>query len=143
MPTSCYIDTNIFLNVIYAEPLFKRGSTLLLRAVQDGRLLGMTSSVTLMEVALDLAKTRNGDKIDQALSLIERTANLRVLPLDSLTVRLAAGLVLDNGITIHDAYHGATAIENNASVFVTRDRVLRDRLKDSISISEPEHVATT
>jgi len=138
---TCYLDTNVFLNVIYAEPAFSRGSSSLLRKIQDGHLSGVTSSVTETEIGLDLANTGNGEKIDQALRLVERMQNLEISPLGSLTARLAVKLVLERGLTVHDAYHAATAVENRTSVFVTRDQHLRNKLKDLVRVSEPEAVA--
>ncbi len=49
-------------------------------------------------------------------------------------------LVLDSRLGLHDAYHGATAVENKAEVFVTRDRPLRNKLKKTIDVSEPEGI---
>lgn len=103
-------------------------------------MLGLTSSVTETEIALDMDKTGNRGRIDEALRLVERMENLTVCPLTSWTARLAVRLVLDSGMTVHDAYHGATAIENNAGTFVTRDRILRNKLKDIIKVSEPDSV---
>ncbi len=140
MAITCYLDTNVFLNVIYNEEPYVRSSALLLKNIQSRRLVGITSSVTETEIALDLGKTGNREKIDQALRLIERMENLTVCPLGSWTARLAVKLVLDSGMTVHDAYHGATAIENKASVFLTRDKSLRDKLKKMIRVSEPDAI---
>jgi predicted nucleic acid-binding protein len=140
MTSICYIDTNIFLNVIYDETPFAGGSRSLLERIQAGRLLGITSSVTETEVALDLASTGNRDKIDDALRLIEGMENLTICPLGSYVARLAVKLVLDSGLGLHDAYHSATAVENKAGIFVTRDKSLRSKLKKTINASEPESI---
>ncbi len=128
--------------MIYEEHPYARGSASLLRNIQGKRLVGITSSVTETEIALDLDKTGNREKIDQALMLIERMQNLTICPPGSWTARFAVKLVLDSGITVRDAYHSATAIENKASVFVTRDRFLRERLRDMIKVSGPEAMTT-
>lgn len=143
MAIKCYLDTNIFLNVLYDEQLFVTSSTQLLRNIQEGKLVGVTSSVTEAEIALDLAKTGNREKIDQALGLIEGMTNLTICPLDSWTAKLAVKLILDSGITIHDAYHSATAIEHKAHIFVTRDKSLKEKLKKVVRVSEPEALIST
>lgn len=140
MTISCYIDTNIFLNVIYEEAHHAKGSRILLEKIQKGELAGLMSSVTEMEVALDMEKTGNRERIDDALRLIERMNNLTICPLSSWTARMAAKLVFDSHLTVHDAYHGATAMENGATLFVTRDRTLGDRLKKMIKVSAPEAI---
>lgn len=143
MAITCYLDTNIFLNVIYNELPYVRSSALLLKNIQNRKLVGITSSVTETEIALDLGKTDNRGKIDQALRLIEGMENLTICPLGSWTARFAVKLVLESGMTVHDAYHGATAIENKASIFVTRDKFLRDKLKNTIRVSEPDVMTAT
>jgi predicted nucleic acid-binding protein len=138
----CYLDTNIFLNVIYAEPAYSVSSSLLLHRIQDGHVTGVTSSVTETEIGLDLAATGNRDKIDQALMLVERMQNLQISPLGPLTARLAVRLALERGLTVHDAYHAATAVESKASVFVSRDRHLRKKLKGLLDVLEPESMTS-
>ena len=98
--------------------------------------------MTETEIGLDLAKTGNREKIDQALRLIERMQNLEICPLEPLTARLGVKFVLERGLTVHDAYHAATAVENKASIFVTRDQHLRKKLKDLIRTIEPESLTS-
>ncbi len=136
--TIYYLDTNIFLNVIYNEPRFVKTSARLLGNIQAGEAEAITASITETEIGLDLAKTGNRDKIDNALRLIEGMTNLRICPLDSWGAKFAVSLVLDHGVTVQDAYHGASAIENKASVFVTRDRLLKKKLGKLMKVSEPE-----
>lgn len=66
-----------------------------------------------------------------------------ICPLESWTARLAVKFVLDSHMTVHDAYHSATAIENKTSVFVTRDKFLKKRLANLIKVSEPEDLTDT
>jgi len=140
LKTKCYLDANIFLNVIYDERPFVKSSRGLLEKIQAGKLSGITSSVTEMEIALDLEKTGNRGSIDRALRLIEGMDNLSISPLGSLTVKMAVKLVLDYQLTIHDAYHGATALENGAGVFFTRDKTLASKLRKLVKVLEPEAV---
>jgi len=112
----------------------------LLERIQSGKLEGLTSAVTEMEVALDMEKTGNRERIDDALKLIERINNLTICHLSSWTARMTAKLVFDSHMTVHDAYHGATAMENGATVFVTRGRTLGDRLRTMIKTSAPEAI---
>ncbi len=51
---SYYIDTNVFLNIIYKEPGLSERSSAFLKKIHFGKLQAMTSSVTLLEVILDM-----------------------------------------------------------------------------------------
>ncbi len=124
--------------MIYNEPRFVKASARLLGSIQTGEADAITASITETEIGLDLAKTGNRDKIDNALRLIEGITNLNICALDSWGAKFALSLVLDHGVTVHDAYHGASAIENKASVFVTRDRLLKKKLGKLMKVSEPE-----
>jgi len=69
--------------------------------------------------------------------------NLTICSLGSWTAKLAVKFARDAAVTLYDAYHGATAVENNATIFVTRDKFLRDRLLKIVKVSEPEAVTPT
>ena len=103
---------------------------MLLENIQTGRLVAITSSVTETEVAIDLASTGNRDKTDDALRLIERMENLTICPLSSYGARLAAKLVLDSGLRLNDAYHGATAVENRADLCYKRQAFEKQTQED-------------
>ncbi len=51
---SYYVDTNVFLNVIYKETGLSEGSSAFLRKIQSGKLQAITSSITLLEIILDM-----------------------------------------------------------------------------------------
>jgi len=133
-----YIDTNVFLNVIYRERKMLKASKKLLDKVEKGDAQAITSSITLMEIKLDMVKGGYKDVVDKAVALVEDIVGLTILPLDKTMVKVAAEHVLQDGLTVHDAYHLATALYGGADAFVTRDEDLMKKISKHINATQPE-----
>jgi len=135
---SCYIDTNVFLNVIYKEPVLREKSSSFLKRIHDGKLQAMTSSVTLLEVTLDMVESGFSDSAELAVASIEDIRNLEIVALDKTMTKLAADYVVKENLTIHDAYHLTTALCRKARAFVTRDEDLTSKIAKHIKVVAPE-----
>ena len=94
-----YLDTNIFLNVVYKEPLFELGSGALLQRIQAGELSASTSAVTIVEIMLDMNASGYGIEAEKAISALEDIRSLSIVPLDKDMSREAARCILEDKIT--------------------------------------------
>ncbi|MFQ6086254.1 MAG: type II toxin-antitoxin system VapC family toxin [Candidatus Bathyarchaeia archaeon] len=137
---SYYVDTNIFLNVIYKEPASREGSARFLRDIQDGKHWALTSSVTLLEAIIDMAESGFAELTETASASIEDMRNLKIAALDKTMAKLAASYVIRDNLTVHDAYHLATALCRKAEAFVTRDGDLKKIISKYIKVTTPEEV---
>ena len=135
---SYYIDTNVFLNIIYKERVLSERSSVFLRKVHAGKLKAITSSVTLLEIILDMVGSGFSDITEVAVASIEDLHNLEVVPLDHTMTKLAAEHVIKEKLTIHDAYHLATATSRKARAFVTRDEELSKKVARYMKATVPE-----
>ena len=135
---SYYVDTNVFLNIIYKERVLSERSSVFLRKVHDGKLRAITSSVTLLEIILDMVGSGFSEITEVAVASIEDLHNLEVVPLDHTMTKLAAEHVIKEKLTIHDAYHLATATSRKARVFVTRDEELSRKVARYMKATVPE-----
>ena len=138
--TVYYVDTNIFLNVVYREQGFYENSRNFLQKVHDGEHQALTSSITLLEVALDMADSDYTALTDKAIASIEDIRNLDVVSLDKTMTKQAATFVIKDDLTIHDAYHLATALCHKAESFVTRDEELQRKISRYIKTMTPKKV---
>lgn len=82
------------------------------------------------------------DIVEVAVAAIEDIRGLTVAPLNKHMTKKAAKHVLEDNITIHDAYHLATALHLMASYFVTRDRDMAKRIRKYIRAASPEEIFT-
>ena len=135
---SYYIDTNVFLNIVYKERVLSERSSVFLRKVHAGKLKAITSSVTLLEIILDMVGSGFSDITEVAVASIEDLHNLEVVPLDHTMTKLAAEHVIKEKLTIHDAYHLATATSRKARAFVTRDEELSKKVARYMKATVPE-----
>ena len=135
-----YIDTNIFLNVIYKEKAFYEKSKIFLKKIHNGECQAITSSITLLEIALDMAESDYIELIDKAIASIEDIQNLEIISLDKTMVKQAAIFVLRDNLTIHDAYHLSTALQQKVKAFVTRDEETQKKISRYIKIITPEEI---
>ncbi|MHB1909365.1 MAG: type II toxin-antitoxin system VapC family toxin [Nitrososphaerales archaeon] len=136
-----YLDTNVFLNVVYKESKFESSSANLLKRIQEGATIGITSAVTLLEITLDMTRSGIGeDLIMSAVSTIEDIPNLTISSLDMEIAKDAAKYVLKDKLQIHDSYHLATALRNKAHFFVTRDEKLARKANKYLRVSAPERL---
>jgi len=134
---SVLIDTNVFLNIIRAEPAFVDSSEELLNMVHDGKLTGVAASVALMEVRWVLHEKREHGKAEKAVSLIEEI--VEIVSLDKEIAKEAIGIKIERKLELLDSVHVASAIMRNA-ILVTRDDDMRRRVEDIVPVRTPEQV---
>jgi len=138
--TTIYLDTNIFLNVVYREPKFETGSTRLLKRVQTREIAAVTSSVTILEMSLDMSSRGFQEQSSTAVSLLEDIESLSILPLDKDMTREAAKYVINDKLTVHDAYHLATGLKSRVKYFITRDEALSKKIRKYLEVAQPEEI---
>jgi predicted nucleic acid-binding protein len=139
---SYYVDTNVFLNVIYKETVLSERSSAFLKKIHAGKLQAITSSVTLLEIILDMVESGFSEITEVAVASIEDLHNLEIVPLDHTMTKLAADHVMKEKLTVHDAYHLATATSRKAKVFVTRDEELSRKVASYMKSTAPEQAET-
>ncbi len=138
--TVLYLDTNIFLNVIYKEAEFYKESFEFLQKIHKGEHSALTSSVTLLEVILDMMESGFGELADKAVASIEDIRNLEIVALDKTMTKQAANFVFKDNLTVHDAYHLATSLCQKAEAFVTRDEKLEKKISKHMKTLIPDEV---
>jgi predicted nucleic acid-binding protein len=126
--------------VIYKEAKFETSSIELLRKVQEGKMAAVTSSVTSLELMLDMNASGFTDQSEEAVAAIEDIPSLVIIPLDQEMSKNAARHVLKDKMTIHDAYHLATALGSLSRYFVTRDEGLMKKIKKYVKVMTPEEI---
>lgn len=131
------LDTNIFLNVIRDEKESAVASEKLLRKLQAKEIVGIASSIALMEIKWVLSEKKEYAKADKAVSLIEEIVD--IIPVDKEVAKEAIDLKIRQKVELLDSIHAITALLNNA-VLVTRDEDLRKKVEDFITVRKPEEL---
>jgi predicted nucleic acid-binding protein len=131
------IDTNVFLNVIRAEPGLADASEELLSMVHRGVFTGLAASVVIMETKWVLHERREYGKAERAVSLMEDVVEF--VPLDKEIAKEAMDIKIVRRLELLDSVHVSSALMRGA-VLVTRDDDLRRRVEDLVPVMTPDQV---
>lgn len=124
-PTRIYLDANVLIGMVERVEDLTLGQLALLKELDAGTLLGVTSELSLAEVMV-VPLARNDDELCRAyLGLLRPHGALDVVPVSRETLLEAARLRSVTKMKLPDAIHVATAAMSGATAFVSADRGIR------------------
>ncbi|KKM11952.1 hypothetical protein SY88_06055 [Clostridiales bacterium PH28_bin88] len=115
------VDTNCLIYYLEDGP----GSTMLeediFRPISEGKLSGMMSVITLLEVLVKPLKEGRNDVVEDYLETLTTYPNLIIMGVGNSLVVRAAQIRAKHGLKTPDAIIAATALEGKADVLLTND----------------------
>ncbi len=118
------LDTNVFIYYIEEHPIFLKKIEPLIDRIVQGKAIGITSYVTLLELLVKPLKDGRLDLVDQYKTIL--TEQLEMVPIDETIAVKAAELRAKYGFRTPDAIQLASVIQRKGDVFITNDRGLKD-----------------
>jgi predicted nucleic acid-binding protein len=118
-------DTPVFIYHIEQASRWAAAAGAAMRAMADGEFTGMTSVLTLLEVAVKPLRLGRPEVADVYEALLGDIANLAILNLDARAVRIGAELRATYGLRTPDALQIGACLAHGAEAFVTNDQRLR------------------
>jgi len=146
-----YIDANIFLNVWREEVDPKTGKKLwqgsgaILEKIEFGEYEGVVSLTTVMEIlhAVRVGAIEKGEnwhkKVNEAINKLKIYGVKLIIPTE-VVISDAFTYFLDNQLDPYDSIAVAVAVHENAEIFLSRDKKLKNKTKKIINVVEPEEV---
>lgn len=118
------VDTAIFIYFIEEHPKFLPLIEPLFRAVDEGRLEMITSSLTLLEVLV--VPYRTGDHLlaTRYESILVRSRGVHIADISRDHLRAAAQLRATTGVKTPDSLQLVAALAGGCTAFLTNDRAL-------------------
>jgi predicted nucleic acid-binding protein len=116
------LDTAIFIYFIEEHPRFLPLVESIFLALDQGRLTGATSTVTLLETLVVPMRAGNLPLAEQYESILGNSRGLRLIDIDRPLVRLAAQIRALEGLKTPDALQIAAALRAGCTTFLTNDR---------------------
>ena len=116
------LDTMVFAYHLADHPRYSALTTIVLEAVESGRMAGVTTTVTLAEILTAPAKTGDRRALQDYELYLTRFPNLRIMPLDVALARETALVRGETGLRTPDAVQVAAARLAGADAIVTHDR---------------------
>lgn len=118
------IDTNVLIYYIEEHPIYLKKIEPLIEKIADGKVTGITSYVTLLELLVKPIREGRSDLVDQYKTIL--TGQLEMVTMDEGVSIKAAELRAKYGIRTPDAIQLASVIHKKGEVFITNDRGLKD-----------------
>ncbi len=116
------LDTNVIIYYIEEHPVFLEKVEPLIDRIVEGKAIGITSYVTLLELLVKPIKEERFDLVEQYKTIL--MTQLEMVPLDESVSLRAAELRAKYGIKTPDAIQLASVIFKNGDVFITNDERL-------------------
>ena len=113
------LDTNVIIYYIEEHPVFLKKVEPLIDRIVEGKAIGITSYVTLLELLVKPIKEERFDLVEQYKTIL--MTQLEMVPLDESVSLRAAELRAKYGIKTPDAIQLASVIFKNGDVFITND----------------------
>jgi len=131
-----YIDTNVLIGYLNSaeEPDNAQRCNNIIRLAKEERLILITSTLTLVEVASLKSSTLSEDDQEKIIVELFLQSWLRILNLDRKSAELARVLVREHRISPMDAAHIGTAIQGKSQYFNTFDQKLIKVARNFINV---------
>jgi predicted nucleic acid-binding protein len=119
------LDTPVFIYHIEGTARFAEPAGVALDELASGAFAGITSVLTLMEIAVKPLQLGRPEVAEEYELLLANYPNLAVAAIDRPTARRAAELRARHRLRPADALQVAACLEQGATAFLTNDRELR------------------
>lgn len=119
------LDTSVFIYHLELHPRYQPLTRVILSAVQAGKVQGVTTVVTLMELTVRPWQLNQAQVARQYEVLLVNFPNLTLFDVNRDVARRAAQLRASDKLRPADALQVATALEYGATIFVTNDKQLK------------------
>jgi predicted nucleic acid-binding protein len=119
------LDTSVLIYFLEGHVIFGGVAERALRAVQDGQIEALFSSVGLMELLVRPLAEARPDVADEHEALLRQVPHLRVVPFNGDAHRRAAELRARYGLRPPDAMLMGSALAEGATAYLTNDSRLR------------------
>jgi predicted nucleic acid-binding protein len=127
------LDTAIFIYHFEENATYAHLTRELFTSIEQGEHRAVTSTITLMEIAVRPFALGRSDVARKYEALLVKFPNLDVVDLDRDVIRLAAQLRAHYRVRPPDALQVSASLLNGAAVFMTNDRSLK-RLQEKIDV---------
>lgn len=119
-----YWDSDCFLGWLLAEPDKEEKCRVVLEAAEQGKLVIVSSALTIAEVLALRGRPRIGDDRRVLVEAFFRNEYLIIRNLTRRIAEVARGMVWDHGVAPKDAVHVATALDAGLILMNTFDQDL-------------------
>ncbi|MBA3416369.1 MAG: type II toxin-antitoxin system VapC family toxin [Chloroflexia bacterium] len=119
------LDTAVFIYLLEDVPPYAALARSVLESIASGAVGGVTSALSLMELAVKPLRAGRADLADEYEARISGISNLLVAELDRTALRRAAEIRASYRLQPADALRVGACLRHGATAFLTNDRDFR------------------
>jgi len=119
------IDTAAFIYHFEENEEYLPFTNILFRMIENGKIRGVTSTITLMEILVKPKKEGNEEAANEYKFILQTFPNLEIRQVDAEVAERAADIRARYGVRLPDALQVAASLTNNADAFITNDKELK------------------
>jgi predicted nucleic acid-binding protein len=119
------VDTSVWIYHLEDSPEFARPAAAVLEAIESGRVQGIASELTFLELLVRPLQLRRQDVADHYELLLDQFPNLELVPASRAVLIEAASLRARHRLRTPDAIILATGMLHGATAAVTNDAAWR------------------
>lgn len=134
-----YLDANILIYIVEAVEPFRSQLHQLVGAMDDGRIRGVTSELTIAEVMVKPLAAQRQDAIAEYSRLFSTASPLELIAVRRDVLEKSAALRATTGGKLADAIHIATAELSNCTALLSAD--IGMKTPPEITLVSPAEVA--
>ncbi|KYH42752.1 MAG: hypothetical protein AYL33_001000 [Candidatus Bathyarchaeota archaeon B63] len=119
------IDTAAFIYHFEENEEYLPFTDILFEMIETGKMRGVTSTITLMEVLVKPKRDGNEEAANEYKFILQTFPNLEIKQVDAEVAERAAEIRARYGVRPPDALQVAASLTNNADAFITNDEELK------------------
>jgi len=119
------IDTAAFIYHFEENRKYLPFTNVLFEMIENGKIRGVTSTITLMEVLVKPKRDGNQEAANEYKFILQTFPNLEIRNVDAEVAERAAEIRAKYGVKPPDALQVAASLINNAEAFITNNRELK------------------
>ncbi len=119
-----FLDTNCFIYLFEDHPVYADTLDVLFSRIQKREMTGLFSVITYHELLVKPKRDKNRFLENRYRLLVTNFPNLQMIPVSADIACLAASIRAETGIKTPDALILASALHDQASLFVSNDQKL-------------------
>ena len=120
------IDTSVWIYHIEQNPTLAPAAGRVIESIQEGRIRGLASELTLLELTVGPLQVGRQDVADDYEILLDYFPNFELQPISREVLLEAAGLRARHRLRTPDAIQIATGVRYGATLAVTNDESWRN-----------------
>lgn len=135
-----YLDTNLYIYFFEANPQYADHVEELLSYISDQNATIISSTLLLTELLVSPYKSKNQQLINTYQDLDQILVNLQFISMNKKISQKAAQLRAKYDIRTPDAVHLATALNQQADLFVTADQQFKKIKELTVLLLDPKRL---